>query len=305
MKTFKKTMAIFLLAVMAVGLTACISSGPDTTAVPHSPTTGSAAPAIPTEPTAAGSTGASGTIAPTIPTIPGSTAAPTVAPTIAPTPAPDQPAKPNNQKLIVIDAGHQAKGNNGKEPMGPGSDVLKTKVAAGATGVATGLKEYELTLMVSLKLQAELEKRGYEVIMIRTTHDVDISNAERAQIANAYNADAFIRIHGNSYDDPSVHGALTMCQTRKNPFNGSLYQQCRSLSEDVLDGIVAATGCKKRTILESDTMSGINWCQIPVTIVEMGFMSNPEEDRLMATDDYQTKIAVGIANGLDAYFGIN
>jgi len=204
--------------------------------------------------------------------------------------------------MVAIDPGHQGRGNYETEPNGPGSSTYKAKVATGTRGVVTGVLEYRLNLEVSLKLRDELKARGFDVYMVRETNDVNISNRERAIAASEAGADIFIRIHANGSGNRDVNGIMMLNSTANNPYIPHLYEESRALSEALLYEMLASTGARDLGIVEVDNMTGNNWSSVPVTIVEMGFMTNPREDELMQTYEYQLKLVDGIANGIEKFF---
>lgn len=207
-----------------------------------------------------------------------------------------------NGHVVAVDAGHQAKANAEKEPIGPGSSTMKAKMEEGSVGTVSGVKEYELTLTVAEKLETELEARGYEVVMIRTGHDVNLSHAERSILANESGAEILLRLHANSMENSSIYGALTMCMTESNPYHAELYADSYRLSKKLIDQVCAQTGTKNRGVQTVDNSSAINWCEIPVSVLEMGFLSNPDEDRWLQNEEYQDKMVKGIADAVDLYF---
>lgn len=209
-----------------------------------------------------------------------------------------------NSKVVVIDPGHQLHGESTKEPNGPGATVMKARVTSGTRGVATGVAEYILNLEISLKLKTELENRGYTVYMTRSVHEVSISNMERAQYASSVGADIAVRVHANGSSNSSVRGVETYVPSSSNPYVSHLASASYSLGKCIVDQYALATGFTNRGVFSNDTMTGMNWSEVPVTIIELGYMSNAEDDRAMQDPTMQNNMVQGIANGIDAYFGL-
>ncbi len=205
-------------------------------------------------------------------------------------------------RIICIDPGHQSHGNYDTEPVAPGSDKMKAKVSSGTAGVKTRIPEYKLNLEVSLKLRDALEKYGATVIMTRTENDVDISNAERAAIANEANADLYFRIHADGSTDKSIKGVSVLIPGKGHITDKYILEESEKAGSCILKGFVEATGAVDRGMPKRNDLSGFNWCKVPMALIEMGFMSNPKEDEKLNTSEYQDKMVTGMADGIIEYF---
>ncbi|MFH5836845.1 N-acetylmuramoyl-L-alanine amidase [Proteiniclasticum sp. C24MP] len=218
----------------------------------------------------------------------------------------EKPVEPEKiRKIVYLDPGHQAVQDKEKEPLGPGSDILKNKVSSGTRGVASGVYEYELNLLFSLKLRDRLLEEGFEVLMTRTSHDVSISNKERAEMANEAGADIFIRIHANGSENKDRQGIMTIHPSLDNPFVSHLSEESFRLSKDLHDEMVRETAGASAGVHAMDNMVGINWSEVPVSIVELGYMSNEEEDLKLNTMEYQDRLVEGVVSGILKYFGLD
>jgi len=204
-------------------------------------------------------------------------------------------------ELICIDPGHQVRGNSGLEEVAPGSSTKKPKVSSGTRGVATKKYEYQLTLEVGLKLRDALKNKGYKVFMVRETNDVDISNKERAIKTNNAGCSLYIRLHADGVDNSSVNGATVLTSSAKNRYTQSVQKSSDKFSRTLLSEYIKATGAKNRGVSYRDDLTGTNWSKVTNTLIELGFMSNPAEDRKMSTPEYQAKMVNGMVNGIEKY----
>ncbi len=301
----KRSIVLIILCCM-LGITGC-GKNPDNANVPDAATMTPVA-TVTAEPDNTGTPELTATPEPTetsVPTpLPTNTPEPTVTPTPLLTNTPEPTVTPviENRKVIAIDPGHQAKGNYGKEPVGPGATEQKTKVSSGTQGVFTKVPEHVFTLELSLKLRDALTERGYEVVMTRETADVNISNIERAQIANNAEADIYIRIHADGAENEAANGISVLYPSEKNPYVAALSRDSKQLAQAVLDEMCEATGAKKRGIVKRDDLSGTNWAKMPVILIEAGFMTNKEEDEKLQKPEYQEKLIQGIVEGIEEYF---
>lgn len=194
--------------------------------------------------------------------------------------------------LVVLDPGHQMYPDSKQEPLSPTMSGSKDRVSSGTKGVSTLRPEYEVNLEIALLLKVYLEELGCEVYLTRTENDVNISNIERAELALSYNPDAYLRLHCNGNMDPSVKG-ISVFVADFGKYQSSLCGWADTLGQS----ISLATGSTYIGCNASSRYSGLNWAtDIPSFLLEMGFMSNKQEDELLSDPAYQLKICAGIAD---------
>lgn len=206
----------------------------------------------------------------------------------------------NKKITICIDPGHQEKGDSKTEPVAPGSGQRKARVSSGTAGVATKKSEYVVNLEASMILKEILESKGYNVVMTRECHDVSISNAERAEVANKCNADLAIRIHCDSLNDSSKTGATVLIPSKNGQNTKAIYEESNNYGK-VLEKTLKAGGIKVNGVFERSDITGFNWSQVPVVIFEMGFMSNWNEDKMLSDTTYQKKLMECVVQSIDEY----
>lgn len=216
---------------------------------------------------------------------PSVTASPTATPTQTPLPTitpsytlpPNVEAAKGNEKVIVIDAGH-----GGKD--------------GGAQGVLNGNNIYEknLTLSIAKKVQTLVENAGYRVVMTRSA-DTYPQLEERSNLANAVNAAMFVSIHINSAESSSAAGT-EVYYSEKN--NGTAYGAAsEQLAENILDGMLEKMNTRDRGVKTANHVV-TRTSKMPAVLLEVGFISNSEELAKMCDDNFQNKVAEGIAEGI-------
>jgi N-acetylmuramoyl-L-alanine amidase len=214
------------------------------------------------------------------------------------------PANAATTPVIVIDPGHDLRANPATEPIGPGSPTRKIKDGGGTRGAVSGLTEAELNLRVALRLRPLLEQAGVRVVLTRTrTAGTSMGNIARARIANRAGAALFLRIHADGSTNRSVRGTHTLYPALRAGWTDDVYAASKRSARIAQSELLRALGFPDLGLQERSDFTGFNWADVPVILVELGFMTNPTEDRLLATGDYQRRAAVGLCRGALRFLG--
>ena len=172
-----------------------------------------------------------------------------------------------------------------------------------------GILESNLNLEIARKLQEELESYGYDILMTRTTEnniaDSDKQNSireikvsdltNRVKIANESNSDFMISIHMNKYSESKYFGWQTFYS--KNSERG---KKLATLIQNSISNNIDREN--KRTPLSIEGIKIVDKTNIPVVIVECGFLSNPDDLKLLQTEEYQNSIVKGICEGINDFY---
>lgn len=204
---------------------------------------------------------------------------------------------------VLLDAGHGCSGNY-VEPKYKGasdSEVTYENSSTGATGVVTKKREGDLTLEIALKLQKKLQNLGADVLMIRTKKTTPMSLIQRAEYGNKHKVDLAFRIHADGLDDQSVNGASTLYPSAEH-INNKIAEKSKNIASIIQREYIKSTGLADRGTVERNDLVGFNFTTVPSILLELGFMTNPEEDRKMSDKKFQEKMVDGITNGMIAYY---
>ena len=138
--------------------------------------------------------------------------------------------------------------------------------------------------------------------MTREEDDVEISNADRAKFVNESGAQIYVSIQADAASNAEAKGIYAQIPSKNNSFISNMYEDCKSLASCMQSALIKETGAKDRGLSETDKVTTLNWSKVPVTVLQLGFMSNKEEDKNLWSDDYQKKMVKAICDGIDAYF---
>ena len=200
--------------------------------------------------------------------------------------------------LVVVDPGHDLRANLRTEPIGPGSSTLKIFDGGGTHGVVTGIREPDLTLAVSLRLRTLLRAAGVRVVLTRTrTARASMGNVARARIANRAGAALFLRVHADGAAASDARGTHTLTPAFRRGWTDDVYRTSRRAARLVQAELVSALGFPDRGIQERPDFTGFNWADVPVILVELGFLTNPTEDRALARPAMRQRAALGLCRG--------